>query len=76
VYKKYKAAGVEMISFSFDENNEDWNKSVVAHKYPGINVSDLAGFNSPLFLHYAVNAFPFFAVFDRNKKLAFIANGD
>ena len=76
VYEKYRPSGMEIISFSLDNTEEDWQKSMTAHNYPGINVSDLVGFSSQLFLHYAVNAFPFFVVFDRDKKIALVTSGE
>jgi thiol-disulfide isomerase/thioredoxin len=75
VYEKYKPNGLEIVSISLDNKEEDWQKSVAAHHYPGINVSDLVGFNSPLAMHYAVTAFPFFVVFDRTKKIAMVTFG-
>jgi cytochrome oxidase Cu insertion factor (SCO1/SenC/PrrC family) len=76
VYEKYKLSGLEIISFSLDKTDDDWQKSIASHKYPGINVSDLVGFNSPLFLHYNVSAFPFFIVFNKEKKIAMITFGE
>lgn len=75
VYEKYKQQGLELISFSCDNTDEDWRGSVQKHHYPGINVSDLTGFNSPVFLHYSVNAFPFFVVFDKSKHISIMTSG-
>jgi len=76
LYNKYRSKGLEVISFSVDNNEEDWKKSTLAYKPAGTNVSDLVGFNSPLMLHYAVSSFPFFVVFDRSKKISMITFGN
>jgi cytochrome oxidase Cu insertion factor (SCO1/SenC/PrrC family) len=76
VYDKYKSKGLEVISFSLDNTQEEWAKSSATFKPVGIDVSDLIGFSSPLFLHYSVSAFPFFVIFDREKKISMVTFGE
>ena len=76
LYKKYASKGLEFVSFSFDSDAETWRKSELVYHIPGISVSDLIGFSSPVFLHYGVSAFPFFVVFDKNKKLRMVTFGE
>ena len=76
VYAKYKSQGLDVISFALDTKEEEWIKSSAQYKIPGINVCDMVGFSGQQFLHYGVSAFPFFVVFDRNKKISMITFGD
>jgi peroxiredoxin len=76
LYDKYKSKGLDVISFSLDTKEEEWIKQSQRNRIPGINVSDLVGFSSQQFLHYGVTAFPFFVVFDRNKKLSMVTFGE
>ena len=75
VYEKYKAQGMEVLTFSFDEKEADWLRAMQTYHPPGIGLADLVGFSSPTFLHYAVNAFPEFIVFGRDQKVALITGG-
>jgi thiol-disulfide isomerase/thioredoxin len=75
LYDKYKSQGLDVISFSLDTREEEWIKQSQVNKIPGINVSDLVGFSSQQFLHYGVTAFPFFVVFDKNKRISMITFG-
>ena len=76
VYKKYRSQGLDVISFALNSKEEEWKKSSLAYQIPGVNVSDLTGFSGRLFLHYGVSAFPFFVVFDKNKRVSMITFGD
>lgn len=76
LYEKYKSKGLTVISFGLIDKKEDWVKASSDYKIPGINVSDVVGFSSPQMLHYGVSAFPFFVVFDRNKKISMITFGE
>ena len=75
LYNKYKVNGLDVISFSFDDKENDWRKACETFKPAGVSVSDLVGFNSPLMFHYGVSAFPFFVVFDKDKKISLITYG-
>jgi len=76
LYQKYKSSGLEILSFSLDSKQENWKKDIQKFDPPGINVSDLIGFNSPFFFHYAVSAFPTFIIFDTEKKIRLITSGN
>ena len=76
VYKKYRSQGLDVISFALDSKQDEWRKSSLGYQIPGINVSDLTGFSGRLFLHYGDSAFPFFVVFDKNKRVSMITFGD
>jgi thiol-disulfide isomerase/thioredoxin len=76
LYKKYASKGLEVLSISFDSDDETWRRSELTYHIPGISISDLIGFSSPVFLHYGVSAFPFFVVFDKNKKLRMVTFGE
>ncbi|MCW3126992.1 MAG: thiol:disulfide interchange protein TlpA like family, partial [Bacteroidetes bacterium] len=76
LYDLYKKAGMELISIATDEDSAVWHKTCRQYSFPGINVSELKGFRSPLASHYAVNMFPSFVVFDRQKKISLLTYGE
>jgi thiol-disulfide isomerase/thioredoxin len=76
LYAQYHSQGLQLLSFSADADLSTWQKGSSAFHIPGQNISDLEGFNSPLFLHYAISAFPTFIVFDRHRKLELITTGE
>jgi hypothetical protein len=74
MYEKHKSKGLELITLSLENDTLLWYNSVEKH-CSGYTVTELVGFNSPLFLHYNVSAFPFFIVFNREKKISLITFG-
>ncbi len=75
MYEQYKSKQFEIISFSIDDE-EEWKKASEKLKYPWINVSDQGGKFGILPNHYGVDRFPFFVVFDVNKKISLITFGE
>jgi len=75
MYQQYRSKQFEIISFSIDEEDE-WKKASEKLKYPWINVSDQGGKFGILPNHYGVDRFPFFVVFDTNKKISLITFGE
>ena len=75
IYVKYHHLGLELINFSLDKELNIWKKSITDLNPKGINVSDLMGSNSPQVLHYGVSAFPFFVIFDKERKINTVTFG-
>jgi thiol-disulfide isomerase/thioredoxin len=58
IYKKYKAKGFEIYSFSIDTNLESWKKAVKIDSLTWTNVIDQAGSFSKMTAKYEVQAIP------------------
>ncbi len=74
LYEKYAAKGLEIISISLDDNNEDWLKAIEKDKMTWINVSELNGWNNSLAKSYFVQSIPFSLWLDKDKKIISITD--
>ena len=75
LYQRYKSNAFEIISFSVDDDVE-WKKGSEKANYPWINVADGTGMHGILPSHYNVDRYPFFVIFDQEKKTKLITFGD
>jgi peroxiredoxin len=74
-YKKYHTQGLEIISYAHDDS-AIWHKTSLERNYPWINLSDPAGDYGLLPLHYHVDRFPYFVLFDKYQKISLITFGN
>lgn len=68
-YEKFETKNFTVLAFSFDETKAAWEKAVSQDKMPWTQISDLAGFNSPVSKLYGVNAIPSNFLIDPNGKI-------
>lgn len=69
VYQKYKAAGLEVISVSFDTKKEAWLQAIREDNLGWIHLSDLKGLNSIASDLYEVHGIPHVFVLDENNRI-------
>ena len=75
MYERYKSKGFEIVSVSIDDEAE-WEKASLSLHYPWINIRDLEGQYGLLPNHYNVDAYPSFILFDKERKIKLITDGD
>ena len=59
----------EIISVSFDDNDNDWKKAIQKDKMNWINISELTGWENSLSNSYFIKSIPFVIWLDKNKKI-------
>ena len=69
LYKKYSEKGFEIISVSFDDNDNDWKKAIQKDNMKWINVSELKGWKTSLSEDYFIKSIPFAIWLDKDKKI-------
>lgn len=69
LYKKYKDAGLNIISVSLDAKKEAWEKAVEADSLPWTQVSSLKGWKCPVAAEYGVSGIPHLVVLDENNRI-------
>ncbi len=67
---------VKLISICFDTNREDWQNAKTSQKIKWTNLWQANGVYCDLCLHYDLTVMPLFVVFDRDKKLQSVIEGD
>lgn len=67
---------VMLISICFDENIETWLKAGTSHKIKWTNLWQPNGVYCDLCLHYDLTVMPLFVVFNKEKKLQSVIEGD
>ena len=75
LYKKYHASGFEIISFSLDNELEDWKNASNEDSITWINISDLMGFYSKQAANYKIRGLPHSFLIDQNGKIIQILSG-
>ena len=69
LYKKYSDKGFEIISVSFDDNDNDWKKAIQKDKMNWINISELTGWENSLSNSYFIKSIPFVIWLDKDRKI-------
>ncbi|MBE9601080.1 TlpA disulfide reductase family protein [Pedobacter sp. MC2016-24] len=69
LYSKYKSKGLEIVSFSMDDNKYNWEKASEVEKFNWINVSDLRAFGSGVAKVYPIFGIPANVIIDQNGKI-------
>ena len=69
LYKKYSDKGFEIISVSFDDNDNDWKKAIQKDKMNWINISELNGWENSLSNSYFIKSIPFVIWLDKDRKV-------
>lgn len=69
LYKNYKGKGLEIISFSLDNNADKWKEAIKEDGLNWIHASDLKGWGSEVAGLYMVNAIPTVYVIDENNVI-------
>lgn len=69
LYKQYKAKGMEIVSFSMDDNRYNWEKASEVEKLQWINVSDLKAFKSTVAKTYPIAGIPANVIIDQQGKI-------
>jgi len=69
LYNSYKEKGFEIVSISFDANNNDWLSAIKKDELSWKHVSDLKGRNNKVAEKYKVSAIPFSILLDNNYKV-------
>lgn len=58
IYNAYKDKGFTILSVSIDDNKQKWVRAIEKDHYTWTNVSDLAGWASPVSVLYSVSTIP------------------
>ncbi len=69
MYQKYKSAGLEVVSVSFDTKKEAWLKAIREDGLDWIHLSDLKGWNSIASDLYEVHGIPCIFVLDESNRI-------
>ena len=69
IYQKYKAAGLEVVSVSFDTKKEAWLQAIREDNLGWIHLSDLKGWNSIASDLYEIHGIPYVFVLDENNRI-------
>lgn len=69
IYRKYKDAGLEIVSVSFDTKKEAWIRAIQEDKLNWIHLSDLKGWSSIASNLYEVHGIPYVFVLDENNRI-------
>lgn len=67
LYKDYKTKGLEIVSFSLDDNADNWKNVIKEDNMGWMHLSDLKGWNSDVAALYVVNSIPTMYVMDENN---------
>ena len=71
LYEKYSRTKIEIIGISGDVKHEDWKKAIVDEKMNWKNISDLKGYEGPVFTQYAIDAVPTYILVNPEGKIVF-----
>ncbi|MFZ1528907.1 MAG: TlpA disulfide reductase family protein [Ferruginibacter sp.] len=71
LYEKYSRAKIEIISISGDTKHKDWKKAIDNEKMNWKNISDLKGYEGPVFTQYAIDAVPTYILINPEGKIVF-----
>jgi thiol-disulfide isomerase/thioredoxin len=69
LYAKYKSKGFEIVSFSMDDNRNNWEKASEVEKLNWLNVSDLQAFKSGVAKSYPIFGIPANVIVDQQGKI-------
>jgi thiol-disulfide isomerase/thioredoxin len=69
LYAKYKSKGFEIVSFSMDDNRNNWEKASEVEKLNWLNVSDLQAFKSSIAKTYPIFGIPANVIIDQQGKI-------
>ena len=58
LYEKFKNEGFVVYSVSLDSNKDDWINAIKQDEMHWMNVSDLIGYQSPVYTTYKIDALP------------------
>ncbi len=69
LYTKYHSGGLEIVSFSMDDNKYNWEKASEAEQFNWYNISDLQAFKSGVARSYPIMGIPSNVIIDREGKI-------
>ncbi len=69
LFPRYRAAGWEILAVSVDEDARSWKAAIAKDGATWKNISDLAGWKSPLAARYGVTALPASFLIDREGRI-------
>lgn len=69
LYTRYRPKGLQIISFSMDDNRNNWEKASEAENFNWLNVSDLQAFKSPVARNYPIFGIPANVIVDQTGKI-------
>jgi thiol-disulfide isomerase/thioredoxin len=69
VYHSYNGKGLEIYMISLDRSRDSWQKELDVLQPPGIQVSDLKYWDSPVVNDYRINQLPALFLIDRDGKI-------
>lgn len=69
LYPRYRAAGWEILAVSVDQDARSWRAAIAKDGATWKNISDLAGWKSPLAARYGVTALPASFLIDREGRI-------
>jgi len=75
-YKTLDSSKTQMISINMDDDKTQWNTSETKRIIQWPCLWQQGGLYGPLCLHYNLTAMPFFVLFDKEKKLHVIIEGE
>jgi len=73
---KIDTSKIKLISICFDDNQQTWQKSKACKKINWTNVWESNGVYCDLCLYYDLNVMPLFVVFNKDKKLQALVEGE
>jgi peroxiredoxin len=69
LYQKYKNLNFNILSYSADKKKDDWMNAIKTGDVPGIQVSDLSGFQSGSISAYAITNLPESFLINRDGRI-------
>ena len=69
LYQKYRERGLVFLGVSLDSDREKWLEALETHQAPGIQVSNLMGWEDSSPMDYGVQAIPFTILIDQTGKI-------
>jgi|GEM_PF-1367373 len=69
LYKKYKASGFEIVSYTVDKKKSDWQQAIGDDHMNWINISDLLGYESAGPQTYVISNVPSTFLLDRDGRI-------
>ncbi len=71
LYEKYTSAKIDIVSISGDTKRKEWKKAIDNEKMNWKNVSDLKGYQGPVFTQYVIDAVPTYILINPEGKIVF-----
>ena len=68
LYQKYRERGLVFLGVSLDSDREKWLEALETHQAPGIQVSNLMGWEDSSPMDYGVQAIPFTILIDQTGE--------